>query len=121
VISQEVFRHEQYNETVDVYSYAMIFFYILSGEPPWPTLNGIKACSAAALEGRRPFIPRSWDNVLSTLLKCCWDENPGARPAFSEINSILENYSKDVLGMKTDRFKSRSIAGSEHHKCCTIS
>lgn len=120
-MAPEVFRYEQYNETVDVYSYGMIFFYILSGEPPWPTLNGIKACTAASLEGRRPFIPRSWDNVLSSLLKCCWDENPSSRPSFNEINSILENYSRDVLGIKSDNFKSGSIAGRDDQKCCTIS
>jgi len=119
-MAPEVFRHEHYNETVDVYSYGMIFFYILSGEPPWPTLNGIKACAAASLEGRRPFIPRSWDNVLSSLLRCCWDENPSSRPSFNEINSILENYSRDVLGIKSDNFKSGSITEGDQ-KCCTIS
>jgi serine/threonine protein kinase len=37
-MAPEVFRHETYNETVDVYSYGMIFFYLLDGRPPWPSL-----------------------------------------------------------------------------------
>jgi len=96
-MAPEVFRHERYNESVDVYSYAMIFFNILSGHQPWPMLNGIKAASAAALEGRRPYIPRDWDNRIVHLLKQCWDEDPSARPSFSRVLADLNVYSHHVF------------------------
>ena len=88
----EVFRHQPYNETVDIYSYGMIFYYILAGVKPWPTLNAVDACVAAALEGRRPYIPRSWNTMLCTLIQGCWNAHPYARPSFKEIIDVLEEY-----------------------------
>ncbi|EED90828.1 predicted protein, partial [Thalassiosira pseudonana CCMP1335] len=84
-MAPEVFRHEEYTETVDVYSYAMIFYYMLRGIPPWSGLSGVDAATKAAVDGDRPFIPRYVDERLATLLKRCWDENPRARPSFEEI------------------------------------
>ena len=65
----EVFRHEDYTETVDVYSYAMIFFYMLRSTPPWAGLSGLDAVTAAAVDGERPLIPRNVDERLTTLMK----------------------------------------------------
>ena len=65
----EVFRHEDYTETVDVYSYAMIFFYMLRSTPPWAGLSGLDAVTAAAVDGERPLIPRNCDERLSTVMK----------------------------------------------------
>lgn len=118
-MAPEVFRHEVYNETVDVYSYAMIFFYLLGGRPPWPTLNGIVAVEKASTEGERPPIPRDWDMRLSRLLQQCWDENPQARPSFAKILIALGDYSRDVF--KTD---ANSVDGSNtpmaESNCCII-
>lgn len=90
----EVFRHEDYNETVDVYSYAMILFYLLDGRPPWPTLNGMEAVRRASDEGERPNIPRHWDSRLQSLLMECWGESGAARPPFSKVLQELDQYSR---------------------------
>jgi serine/threonine protein kinase len=90
----EVFRHEDYSETVDVYSYAMILYYLLDGRPPWPTLNGIEAVRKASEEGDRPIVPRDWDQRLISLLMDGWNENPNARPSFHRIIEQLDAYSR---------------------------
>ena len=95
----EVYRHEEYTETVDVYSYAMILYYLLAGRPPWATMNGLTAVKRAAFDGDRPNIPRDWDERLSRLLQQCWDENPRARPPFSKILEVLEDYSRKFCGI----------------------
>jgi serine/threonine protein kinase len=33
-MAPEVFLHEEYTETLDVYSYSMIFYYMLRGTAP---------------------------------------------------------------------------------------
>lgn len=66
-MAPEVYKREPYGLTVDVYSYAMIFFYLLDGKPPWPYLNGVVAVKKAAEEGDRPPIPRSWDSRLQVI------------------------------------------------------
>ena len=55
-MAPEVFRHEQYSEKVDVYSFALILYNMLSGHAPWPDKGGVVAVAGAALRGSRPEI-----------------------------------------------------------------
>eukprot|EP00535_Pseudo-nitzschia_heimii_P008861 CAMPEP_0197187660 /NCGR_PEP_ID=MMETSP1423-20130617/16286_1 /TAXON_ID=476441 /ORGANISM="Pseudo-nitzschia heimii, Strain UNC1101" /LENGTH=604 /DNA_ID=CAMNT_0042639297 /DNA_START=8 /DNA_END=1819 /DNA_ORIENTATION=- len=71
-MAPEIYRHLSYNETVDIYSYGMILFYLLDGKPPWSALNGLVAARKASEEGDRPRIPRGWDNRIQVLLQECW-------------------------------------------------
>lgn len=93
-MAPEVFRHESYTETVDVYSYAMILFYLLDGRPPWPFTNGLVAVRQASEDGNRPPIPRDWDQRLQSLLQECWDEKPNVRPPFSRILKTLNEHAR---------------------------
>jgi serine/threonine protein kinase len=108
-MAPEVFRHEEYTETVDVYSYAMIFYYMLRSTPPWAGLSGLDAVTKAAVDGERPLIPRNVDERLVILLKRCWDEDPRARPSFEHIITSLNIYSHDVF--KTDDKEVQRPAG----------
>lgn len=101
-MAPEVYRHEAYNETVDVYSFAMIFFYLLDGRPPWPFLNGAVAVKKAATEADRPIIPRKWDGRLSNLLQECWNENASLRPSFQAILNVLDEYMKTKFKVDLD-------------------
>ena len=101
-MAPEVFRHEHYTETVDVYSYGMILYYLLKGTPPWPYDNGIIAVRKAADEGDRPEIPRSWDSRLQIILQDCWSEDPGARPTFNTILETLNDYSRSVFHLESN-------------------
>jgi serine/threonine protein kinase len=96
-MAPEVFLHKNYTETVDVYSYGMILFYLLDGKPPWPYESGMVAVKKASEEGDRPPIPRSWDSRLQILLHQCWDENPSSRPPFRQILNTLHVYSRSVF------------------------
>lgn len=108
-MAPEVYRHEEYNETVDVYSFSMIFFYLLIGRPPWPMLPGLEAVRKAALEGDRPNIPRDIDVRLQALLKETWDDNPKVRPRFSTITRTLSAYNKDVFKTDTNAVASADL------------
>ncbi|CAJ1966660.1 unnamed protein product [Cylindrotheca closterium] len=104
-MAPEVFRHEQYTETVDVYSFSMIFYYLLDGKPPWPTLNGLVAVRKAANDGDRPPIPRGWDQRLQSLLQECWSENPSARPPFRQILKLVNEYASDVFHQDSNQIQ----------------
>ena len=96
-MAPEVFLHEEYTETLDVYSYSRIFYYMLRGTAPWHGLSGVDAATKAAVDGKRSVIPRDVDAKLATLLKRCWDEDPMARPSFEEIIQAFTVYSHDVF------------------------
>jgi serine/threonine protein kinase/ankyrin repeat protein len=117
-MAPECYRHEEYNETVDVYSFAMILFYLLVGRPPWPHLSGVAAVKKAADEGDRPNIPRDLDSRMVHLLKDCWDENPSMRPAFNTIVEILSAYNRDVFKIdSTVSVVTASLASDQGCQC----
>ena len=96
-MAPEVFRRDpSYNESVDVYSYAMILFYLLDGRPPWPYDNGIVAARKAADEGDRPPVPRHFDIRLQNLLQEMWSENRSNRPPFQVILKVLNEYARKL-------------------------
>mmetsp|Transcript_28294 Transcript_28294/g.53556 ORF Transcript_28294/g.53556 Transcript_28294/m.53556 type:complete len:582 (-) Transcript_28294:39-1784(-) len=101
-MAPEVFRHETYNEKVDVYSFAMIFYNLMAGHAPWPNKNGVKAVTCAAIDGTRPVVPRHWDAELSQLIEDSWGEDPNTRPSFSQILKILEDNHQKAFNMSVD-------------------
>jgi serine/threonine protein kinase len=125
-MAPEVYRHENYNETVDIYSYSMILYYLFVGRPPWAHLPGDEAVRLAAELGDRPTLPRNMDNRLVALLKDCWDDNPSCRPPFSIILDSLASYVRSVFHVNTNNeVISSTLQYDEHNSlskrgCCTI-
>lgn len=96
-MAPEVFRHEQYDEQVDVYSFAMIMYYMMSGRPPWASLCGFEAVRIASERGDRPILPRDLDSQSCHLLKMCWHNMPNARPSFRKVLALLHTYMANVF------------------------
>ena len=115
-MAPEVFRHEKYNETVDIYSFAMIFYYLLVGRPPWSSLAGLEAVRLASNEKKRPGIPRELDARSIGLLKECWHENPISRPSFQKILDFFHVYMKDVF--RSDMNKVAIADSPEEKQTC---
>ena len=71
-MAPEVFRHEIYNEKVDVYAFAMIFYELLEGIPPFIDHDPISAATKAAIGHSSHTIARFadgghlWRRKLST-------------------------------------------------------
>ena len=94
-MAPEVFRHEEYSEKVDVYSFAMVTYNMLHGAAPWAHLNGVAAAKAAALDLDRPPVPRHWDARLASLLKDAWAADADARPSFAQVLTRLGELDED--------------------------
>jgi serine/threonine protein kinase len=95
-MAPEVFRHEPYNSSVDVYSYSMIAYQLLEFQPPFAGVDPVDAARQAALYDRRPaFInlaaaasaPKA---ALRALIERCWAPNAEDRPSFPEVVVALE-------------------------------
>ena len=74
-----------YDESVDVYSFALILYYMLSSDLPWPGTDGLKAGQKAAFKNDRPPLPRHWDEKITQLLRASWDADPALRPAAAHV------------------------------------
>eukprot|EP00967_Tisochrysis_lutea_P110802 scaffold173664_cov33-Tisochrysis_lutea.AAC.4 len=76
--------------SVDVYSFAMIFFYMVSGRPPFMNMDGLEAVKAAAMEKKRPELPRlrPLSPALAELLTSTWCSEASERLTF-DVVSVL--------------------------------
>eukprot|EP00928_Gymnodinium_smaydae_P001579 TRINITY_DN10576_c0_g1_i3.p2 TRINITY_DN10576_c0_g1~~TRINITY_DN10576_c0_g1_i3.p2 ORF type:complete len:313 (+),score=74.80 TRINITY_DN10576_c0_g1_i3:1078-2016(+) len=86
-MAPEVVRGTSYDEKVDVYSFSMVLFEIISREIPFEDENPARV-GALTLAGKRPdleAVPEDCPSILRELMIRCWDQDPAARPAFNEI------------------------------------
>lgn len=96
-MAPEVFRHEPYNSTVDVYSYSMILYQLVEGTHPFSGMDPISAAKNAAMADLRPsFVQLSgqipaFKKEARELIENCWRSNPELRPSFESIVVTLES------------------------------
>lgn len=74
-----------YTEKVDVYSFGVIVFFILTkGMYPKITIDDVR-------NGQKAPIPNNLNMVSKHLINLCWKTEPEERPSFSEIIEIIKN------------------------------
>ncbi|XP_057471700.1 integrin-linked protein kinase 1-like isoform X2 [Actinidia eriantha] len=96
-VAPEVFRNEEYDTKVDVFSFALILQEMIEGLPPFYEKQEKEVAKAYAAKVRPPFRAptKSYPHGLKELIEECWSENPAKRPTFRHILDRLENiYSK---------------------------
>ncbi|KAI8527579.1 hypothetical protein RHMOL_Rhmol12G0086100 [Rhododendron molle] len=89
-MAPEVFKHRKYDKKVDVFSFAMILYEMLEGDPPLSHFEPYEAAKLVA-EGRRPtFRVKGYTSELRELTEQCWAADMSQRPSFLEILKRLE-------------------------------
>mmetsp|Transcript_45644 Transcript_45644/g.93373 ORF Transcript_45644/g.93373 Transcript_45644/m.93373 type:complete len:420 (-) Transcript_45644:128-1387(-) len=84
-----VLSNPNYNEKVDVYSMAMIFYYIILGERPFEATDPELISVLAATRGLRPDAARLRWPQLEGLVERMWAEDPEQRPSGKDIVDFL--------------------------------
>eukprot|EP00051_Salpingoeca_urceolata_P003512 m.58315 g.58315 ORF g.58315 m.58315 type:complete len:324 (-) comp12857_c1_seq1:55-1026(-) len=82
-MAPEVYRSEQYDESVDIFSFAMVAWYMHTGERPFRTMNGDEAVRATS-QGRRPNT-KGIALGMAQIIEACWSADPEQRPTASEL------------------------------------
>jgi len=98
----EVFQDEQntekYTNAADVYSFALVFFEVLTGEVPFANISKSQILGKIRC-GERPILPP--DDYcpvhLSAVIKECWATRPEDRPKFPEICQRLRECKDTIL------------------------
>jgi serine/threonine protein kinase len=95
----EVFegKRERYKKSADVYSFAMLFFEVLTGKTPFDDLPR-KTLYQSICNGVRTPLPSETycPDYLSELIRRCWATRAEDRPEFPEICKMLQ-YCKGIL------------------------
>nr|POE62699.1 serine/threonine-protein kinase sty46 [Quercus suber] len=95
-MAPEVFKHRRYDKKVDVFSFAMILYEMLEGDPPLANLEPYEAAKYVS-EGNRPtFRSKGYIPELRELTEQCWAHDMNQRPPFLDILKRLEKIKENL-------------------------
>ncbi|PON36325.1 Serine/threonine protein kinase [Parasponia andersonii] len=106
---------KQYDHKVDVYSFSIVLWELITNKTPFKGRNNVMVAYATAKNVRPSLdeIPKE----IGSLLQSCWAEDPKSRPEFKEItNSLLELYQNLS---PTEVIKAPKAFEIEHSNCNT--
>jgi serine/threonine protein kinase len=109
----EVFKDKQntekYTNAADVYSFALVFFEVLTGEVPFAKISKSQILGEIC-GGEMPILPPDgycpWP--LSAFIRECWATRPEDRPRFPEICERLQECKDTVLKHSTPNASSQT-------------
>ncbi|KAK9265725.1 hypothetical protein L1049_025319 [Liquidambar formosana] len=90
---------KHYDHKVDVYSFSMVLWELLTNRTPFKGRNNIMVAYAAA-KNLRPSVENLPKEIVP-LLQSCWAEDPGRRPEFMEITDSLANFHHNLCSTQT--------------------
>lgn len=90
-MAPEVLANQAYNEKVDVYSYGIICWEMLTRQCPYDKMTPIQCALAVLNQDKRPEIPRWCPPQLQVLIRGCVKRDPDERPSFQQVLAALES------------------------------
>ncbi|KAK4800741.1 hypothetical protein SAY86_021228 [Trapa natans] len=94
-MAPEVINHQPYDQKVDVFSFAIVIWEMVTAKVPYGNMTPLQA-ALGVRQGLRPEIPQDMHPKLVELMQRCWDTDAAKRPPFSEITIELENILQEV-------------------------
>jgi serine/threonine protein kinase len=91
----EVLQHLRYNEKIDVYSYGLVLWELLTQKVPYAGMKDIAIFDHVVNRNWRLPIPKEAPPGLRKIISRCWSRNPNDRPTFAEIVPLFEKH--DVI------------------------
>ncbi len=92
-MAPEVFRRNDYQCPVDVYSFGILLWEIYTLKKPFRDLS-LKALRRKVIEGYRPKLQTHWSITLRNVMTASWNFNPSKRPTMSTIQKVLQSEHK---------------------------
>jgi len=72
-----------------VYSFAILYWEMLTGKMPYGELQNGWQVAGAVTAGKRPPLEDSWPEGMRDLISRSWSQDPTLRPQFTDIATRL--------------------------------
>ena len=95
-------RHENYSQTADVFSFAVVLWQLLTREEPFQDRGQVEAAAAVAMEQARPPFPEGTPPAMVRLIETCWSQEPDQRMPFDDIVEVLQGMEKVLSDEEND-------------------
>ncbi|XP_047094912.1 probable LIM domain-containing serine/threonine-protein kinase DDB_G0286997 isoform X2 [Lolium rigidum] len=93
-MAPEMCKRKPYCRKVDVYSFGLVLWELVSGSMPYEGMTPLQAAFAVVNKNLRPVVPSNCPTPVQQLMEQCWSVQPDKRPEFSQIVKTLENLKK---------------------------
>ncbi|KAI5073561.1 hypothetical protein GOP47_0011574 [Adiantum capillus-veneris] len=84
-MAPEMLCHKPYTKMVDVYSFGIVMWELLTARVPYEDMGAVQAAFCVLHKNLRPSIPSDCPPALEDLMCRCWCKDPNKRPEFWEI------------------------------------
>ncbi|KAH7286391.1 hypothetical protein KP509_32G005100 [Ceratopteris richardii] len=111
-MAPEMMQNRSYTHKVDVYSFGIVLWELVTGNIPFQNMSAVQAASAV-VRGERPIVPPDCPDCLAKIMTRCWDAYPDERPSFSDVVRLLEEAQVTLTkSVGTPRFRCVCLKGS---------
>ncbi|XP_072959358.1 uncharacterized protein [Typha angustifolia] len=91
-MAPEMIKYKPYGHKVDVYSFGLLLWEMVTGRIPYEEMTPVQAAFAVVDKNMRPVVPRECPAPLRALIEQCWSLHPEKRPEFWQIVKVLEQF-----------------------------
>ncbi|CAG5094320.1 Oidioi.mRNA.OKI2018_I69.XSR.g13450.t1.cds [Oikopleura dioica] len=95
-MAPESIRSSNFSPASDVWSFGVLVWEILTGEVPYRGMEPLQVALAVAQRQLRLPVPESIPQILASVMRNCWEEEPNSRPEFDAIVVRLDCAQKEL-------------------------
>ncbi|XP_072262205.1 mitogen-activated protein kinase kinase kinase 12 [Pyxicephalus adspersus] len=103
-MAPEVIRNEPVSEKVDIWSFGVVLWELLTGEIPYKDVDSSAIIWGVGSNSLHLPVPSSCPDGFKLLLRQCWNSKPRNRPSFRQILLHLDIASADVLSTPQETY-----------------
>ncbi|KAK3727907.1 hypothetical protein QZH41_017736 [Actinostola sp. cb2023] len=108
-MAPEVIRNEPCSEKVDIWSFGVLLWELLTGELPYKGVDSSAVIWGVGSNNLQLPVPSTCPEGIQLLMRLCWKSKPKHRPSFRQVLMHIEIAAADVLNTAPECFLHQQI------------